>query len=101
MGHVVSPQLLLATFGALVVLTVITVAASTVGLGTGEIWATLGIATVKGTLVALFFMHLRYDRPFHAAIVVFCLFFVFLFLGLTIMDSQTYQPDVSAFLDKP
>ena len=101
MAHVISLPLLLATFGALVVLTVITVVVSTLGLGTWEIWATLGIATMKGTLVAMFFMHLLYDRPFHAVIVVFCLCFVLLFLGLTIMDSQSYQPDVSAFMDKP
>jgi cytochrome c oxidase subunit IV len=99
LGHAVPPTTLLATFAALVVLTIVTVIASTLGLGTWEVWTTLGIATIKGTLVALYFMHLRYDRPFHALLVVFCLGFVLLFLSLTLLDSQGYQPDVDALLD--
>jgi cytochrome c oxidase subunit IV len=100
LGHAMPAATLLATFAALVLLTIITVTASTLGLGRWEIWATLGIATVKGTLVALYFMHLRYDRPFHALLAVFCLVFVFLLLGLTILDSQGYQPDIEAFVEQ-
>ena len=47
LAHVMPPQILLATFAALVVLTVVTVIASTLGLGPWEIWTTLGIATIK------------------------------------------------------
>lgn len=100
-AHVMPPQILWATFAALVALTIITVSVSTMGLGQWEIWTTLGIATVKGSLVALYFMHLRHDRPFHALLVIFCLFFVFLFLGLAIMDTSGYQADIDAFLERP
>ncbi|MCY2993018.1 MAG: cytochrome C oxidase subunit IV family protein [Planctomycetota bacterium] len=101
MGHVVPPATLLLTFAALIVLTIVTVLTSTFGLGNWEIWVSLGIATVKGTLVAMVFMHLRYDNPFHALLAVFCLCFVMLFLGLTILDSQGYQADIEAFVERP
>ena len=101
MGHVVPPATLLLTFAALIVLTIVTVLTSTFGLGNWEIWVSLGIATVKGTLVAMVFMHLRYDKPFHALLAVFCLCFVMLFLGLTMLDSQGYQADIEAFVERP
>ena len=47
-------------FGALAVLTVVTVAVSYLDIGVGPaIVLALLIATVKGSLVALFFMHLK------------------------------------------
>ena len=50
-------------FGALMVLTLVTVAVSYLELGTlGSIVLALIVATVKGTLVALFFMHLIDER---------------------------------------
>lgn len=101
MGHVVPRATLLLTFAALIGLTLATVLTSTLGLGSWEIWASLGIATVKGTLVAMYFMHLRYDKPFHALLAVFCLCFVMLLLGLTMLDSQSYQPDITAFAERP
>ena len=101
MAHVMRPKVLIGVFTALIVLTLLTVTASTLGLGRWEIWCTLGIATVKACLVALYFMHLRYDRPFHGLLVVFGLCFVLLFLGLTLLDSQAYQVDINAFVEMP
>jgi cytochrome c oxidase subunit 4 len=50
-------------FGALMVLTGITVAVSYLHLATHEaIIVALFIATIKGSLVALFFMHLNHER---------------------------------------
>lgn len=100
LAHVVPVPLLLAVFAALVLLTIITVIVSTLGLGRWEIWSTLAIATVKGCLVALYFMHLRYDRPFHGLIAVTALLFVLLFLGFTIIDTSGYQADIEAFVDQ-
>ena len=101
LGHVVPPSVLLATFGALIVLTLVTVMASTLGLGSWEIWVSLGIASIKGTLVAMYFMHLRYDKPFYALLAVFCLAFVMLLLGFTLLDSHAYQADIEAFTNRP
>jgi cytochrome c oxidase subunit IV len=54
----------LGIFGALLVLTVITVAVSSLELPAGPtIGLGLAIATAKATLVVLFFMHLKGERP--------------------------------------
>lgn len=69
------------TLTALLILTVITVAASYVDFGAGNVVIALFIASIKAILVALFFMHLRYDRPVNA--VIACT--GFLFLGIFLM----------------
>lgn len=94
LAHVMSPRQLLTVFVLLLMLTGLTVAAAGVSLGALEIWTALGIATVKAGLVAAYFMHLRYDAPLNAAIFIFALAFVALFIGLTLVDVREYQPDV-------
>ena len=54
----------------------------------------MAIATVKATLVALYFMHLRYDRPFNAVVFVSALVFVTLFVGIALIDTAAYQPEL-------
>jgi len=93
-GHVVPLQVLLAVWAALLVLTVITVAVVHVNLGAFNLWLALIIATVKASLVALYFMHLRYDKPFNAIALVAALVFVMLFVGVAMMDTLKYQPDI-------
>jgi cytochrome c oxidase subunit 4 len=66
--------------GALLVLTVITVGASRIDFGAGNVIVAMLIASIKASLVALFFMHLRYDKPMAAIIFVTSLFFLGLFL---------------------
>ena len=92
--HIVPLKVLLSVFGGLVVLTWITVAATWLDLGAGNLWLALAIATVKGTLVALFFMHLRWDRPVNAVIFIGTLFFVLLFVGIALTDTASYQPEM-------
>ena len=54
----------LTIFGALLVLTLVTVGVSSLGLSTpSTITLALAIASAKATLVALFFMHLKGERP--------------------------------------
>ena len=53
-----------AIFGALLALTLITVAVSSLGMSTAStIVLALAIASTKAALVALFFMHLKSERP--------------------------------------
>ena len=47
------------TLVALLILTAITVGASYIDFGSGNVVIALIIATIKATIVALFFMHLR------------------------------------------
>lgn len=93
-GHVVPLRVLATIWGILMVLTVVTVAATHVDLSRINIWIALGIATVKAVLVALYFMHLRYDKPFHAIVFITAVFFVLLFVGISLTDTQAYQPDL-------
>jgi cytochrome c oxidase subunit 4 len=97
LAHIVSVRVLLAVFALLIALTIATVTAATLGLGQWEIWATLGIATAKGSLVAAYFMHLRYDKPFYAFIFAVALAMATLFLVLTLIDTEQYQPDVEQY----
>jgi cytochrome c oxidase subunit 4 len=46
----------------------------------------MGIAVVKGSLVVLFFMQLRYDKSVNGVIFLFTLFAVWLFLMFTMID---------------
>ena len=94
-GHVVPLGVLWAVFVALVGLTFVTLAATWIDLGEWNLWLALGIATLKAALVALYFMHLRYDHPFHAVVFVAALVFLGLFISLTILDTFAYQCDIT------
>jgi cytochrome c oxidase subunit IV len=79
--HHGSAALYVRTLVALLILTAITVAASYIDFGAGNVVIALFIATIKATIVALFFMHLRWDKPVNA--VIACA--GFLFLGIFLM----------------
>jgi cytochrome c oxidase subunit 4 len=94
MGHISSWQTLVKVWVALMVLTILTVMATWVNLGTLNIWIAMGIAFVKATLVVLYFMHMRHNKPFLAYLFTFSLAFVAFFLGMVMLDSKSYQPDI-------
>jgi len=71
----------LATLVVLLILTAITVGASYINFGSGNIVIALAIATVKAIIVGLIFMHLLHDKPVNAVIAVAG----FLFLGIFLM----------------
>jgi cytochrome c oxidase subunit 4 len=96
-GHVVPFPILAGVFAALIVLTFVTVAATWFDLGSWNLILAMAIATVKASLVALFFMHLRYDHPFNALIFVAALLFMALFISLTLNDTLQYQPDIQSW----
>mgnify|MGYP005840626771 CR=1 FL=1 len=85
--HVVSPAILLGTFAALMVLTVITVAATFVDLGGSmNLLLAMVIAVTKATLVCLYFMHLRWDRPLNSVIFFSSILFLGVFLWFAMLD---------------
>ena len=91
--HVVPMKILIGVWLALIVLTWLTVTVTKVNLGGLNIFIALGIAVVKSTFVALYFMHLRYDKPFHGVIFVVALLFVALFISFALLDTKQYHPD--------
>jgi len=74
---------------ALFALTVITVLAASVDFGSGNAVIALVIASVKASLVALFFMHLRHEKSMNAIIFVSGLLFLGVFLTLCVIDTDT------------
>lgn len=73
---------------ALAVLTIVTVAVSHVHLGrAGNIGVGLLIATIKASLVVMFFMHLKYEQRWWAGIVLFPLALVFIIIGSNLGDT--------------
>jgi cytochrome c oxidase subunit IV len=100
LSHVLPARVLVGVFAALMVLTAITVGISYVDLGEVNLIVALGVATLKATLVALYFMHLRYDKPFNAIIFVIGVAFLGLFLMVTMLDTIEYHPEVQAWEEK-
>jgi cytochrome c oxidase subunit 4 len=86
--HVLPLKVYLATWGTLMVLTVITVAASYVDFGNANLWIALIIATMKASVVACLFMHLWFDHKFHALIFISSLVFLTIFVGFTMLDTE-------------
>lgn len=70
----------LMVFGALAVLTIVTVLVSYLDVSIGPAVAiALAIATVKGSLVALFFMHLSHEKKaIYWVLLLTAVFFLFL-----------------------
>ncbi len=63
-AHPVSVRGYLAVFGALLVLTVVTVAVASLNLSESTtVLVAVSIATIKASLVAMFFMHLKSEKP--------------------------------------
>jgi cytochrome c oxidase subunit IV len=75
----------LAVWGALIVLTAITVAVSYLDLGLWNASVALGVASFKALLVALYFMHLRHEIKLVLGFALFPL----LILGLIIVGTLT------------
>jgi cytochrome c oxidase subunit 4 len=68
--------------------------AASFDFGSVNIWVALAIAVLKGSLVVLFFMHLRWDRPFNSVIFLTALGLVALFISFAMTDTTEYAPDM-------
>jgi cytochrome c oxidase subunit IV len=79
--HIASTQFYVGIFLGLVALTILTVKVSYYDFGSANILIAMAIATCKASLVAIFFMHLRHDKPFNSLAFVAA----FLFLGIFIV----------------
>ena len=88
-SHVVPISLYIGIWATLIFCTGLTVFAASVDLGVFNIVVALLIATIKGTLVVLFFMHLRYSTKLTMVTVVAALFWLFIMFSLTLTDYMT------------
>ncbi|GJM43419.1 MAG: hypothetical protein DHS20C21_02610 [Gemmatimonadota bacterium] len=92
--HAVPLKILIGVWALLCVLTWVTVLATKIDLGSGNIILAMAIAVVKSTAVALFFMHLLWDKRINAYIFVSALLFVALFISFALMDTKAYHADL-------
>ncbi|MBI2346859.1 MAG: c-type cytochrome [Deltaproteobacteria bacterium] len=70
----------------LLILTIITVDVAYHDWGYWNIFIAMLIATIKASLVVLFFMHLKYDNKVNQVVFVSAFFFLAVFVGLTGSD---------------
>jgi cytochrome c oxidase subunit 4 len=97
---ITSPKVYASVLAALLVLTVITVTAAGIDFGPYNTVIALIIATIKASLVALFFMHLRHDK-FDAVVFLGGVFFLAVFLIFTLFDINSRQTILPSNLKEP
>ena len=98
-GHIVPVKFLVFICCILLFLTAVTVWVSrydftAINIAEMGIITALAVATVKATIVGLYFMHLRWDRAFVGFIFVGSILFVVLFIGIALTDTMEYQPSI-------
>jgi len=73
-------------WAALLALTAITVGVSYLDLNHVAILSALLIATVKGSLVLMYFMHIRFEKPLYVFMILAVMATYGIFIGLTFSD---------------
>jgi len=84
--HIVPPGIYATIITCLLILTLLTVYAATVDLGRFNIVMALAIATLKATLVVLFFMHAKYVPKRTKLVIMAGIFWLALLLFMTLSD---------------
>ncbi len=87
--HIIPLPMYFKIFGALIVLTVITVLAAKVNFGAFNAVVAFGIASVKAALVLGYFMHLKYDNLMNRVIIGSGVFFLIVLWFFSILDLGT------------
>jgi len=93
--HIVSPKIYLVIFLALMVGTFLTVYAAGKDFGQMNVVIALVIATIKASLVILFFMHGKYSSRRTKLVIVAGFFWLAIMLGLTLQDYSTRHVEPS------
>jgi cytochrome c oxidase subunit IV len=86
MSHISPKSIYYSIFGALMVLTAVTVAVAFIDLGILNFPVALTIAITKATLVVLYFMHVKYSSGLTKLIVGSAFFFLIILFALTMTD---------------
>jgi cytochrome c oxidase subunit 4 len=88
-AHVSSVKFYIGILALLMFFTLLTVGVASIHLGQLNLAVAVVIASIKATLVIMFFMHLKYDNKFNATIVVCSLMFIGVFFAYTMNDTDT------------
>ena len=93
--HIIPIQIYLRVLFALLAFTALTVAVAQMDFGVLNTVIALGIATIKATLVLLFFMHLKYDNKMFLVIFLTGVFFLIVLFLFCEFDLITRLPERS------
>lgn len=98
--HIIPLETYLKIFGALIFLTVVTVAVAKpvtgVSFGAFSTVIAFGIASIKASLVLGYFMHLKYDNMMNRVIIGAGVFFLIVFWFFSAADIMTRITESSA-----
>jgi cytochrome c oxidase subunit 4 len=89
--HIVSTKLYILVFAALIALTALTTGVAFIDLGKWNTVAALAIAVCKASLVALFFMHLKWSSGQLRIVVLAAFVWFAILVTLTLADEFTRQ----------
>lgn len=84
--HVISYGMLTLIWVSLLILTGVTVYASTIDFGFLNVTIALSIATFKALLVIIIFMHIKYENSLLKLMVFICFLILAIFIGFTFFD---------------
>jgi cytochrome c oxidase subunit 4 len=86
-NHILPLSTYLSVGGALLVLTIVTVWVAQYNLGSTNLIVAMFIAAVKVSLVAMYFMHLKYDSKIYLVAFLTAIFFLAVFIIITMFDT--------------
>jgi len=87
--HIIPLGTYFKVLGALLVLTVLTVAASRFDFGSFNTIINIGIASIKASLVLAIFMHLKYDDRLYLVLILTSVFFLIVMYFFSVLDLFT------------
>ena len=93
-AHVIPKRTYFLVFGTLLAFTALTTGVAYIDLGVWNTVVALAIGVTKATLVALFFMHLRWSSHLMRVVLLSALLWLAILIGLTTTDffSRTWTP---------
>jgi len=84
--HVVPDSVMILVWGALLILTFMTVAASVWFPGRVGIGVAMVVTPIKAALILMFFMHLKYEKPVFKWMFLVAVSILAIVMGLTFFD---------------
>ncbi len=95
--HIIPIPVYLGVFGALLLGTVITVWVAEYNFGNWNTVIAMAVASVKASLVLLYFMHLKYDSNMNRVIFGSGFFFLLILFAVSVIDIYTRIAEAVSF----
>ena len=100
LGHIVPLRTFNLIFGVLLCLTVVTVAASRFDFGVLNMFIAVVIASIKASLVLMFFMHLKFEKNLIVLYAIYPIIILFTLIGGSFLDVADREQALPFWQDK-